>query len=75
MNSFSLPVNTFIAMSKELKILCSWNGTHTELREALDLMAKGVIRPQITTDNIRTMPRVLEDLNQGKIKGRRVLLH
>jgi len=75
MNSMTFPINTLIAMSKELTLLCSYNGPRYELEEALKLMAQGIIKPRITTDGINTLPQVLKDLEDGKIRGRRVLLH
>lgn len=57
-----------------LVIKGSFNGTPEMHREVLELMAQGVLKPAIQTGSINDLPRVLKDLDEGKIKNRMVLL-
>lgn len=49
-------------------------GSIDGLRECLDLIAQGVIKPEIVEGSINNLPQVLRDLDDGKIRGRQVLL-
>ena len=57
-----------------LVIKGSYNGSRVAYEEALELMRKGVLTPRIQTGSIEQLPEVLKDLDDGKIKGRMVLL-
>jgi propanol-preferring alcohol dehydrogenase len=57
-----------------LTIKGSYNGSRVAYEEALDLMSKGILTPQVQTGSIEQLPEVLKDLDAGKIKGRMVLL-
>jgi len=49
-------------------------GTVDGLRECLDLIAQGVIKPELSTASIEELPQLLRDLDEGKYLGRKVLL-
>jgi len=63
-----------LGVSKALKVLGSFGGTAEELEEVLDLIAQGKINPQVTTRSMEELPRVLEDMDSGRLIGRAVLL-
>lgn len=69
-----LPLITLAVVMKEIHIQCAYNGTRQELIECLDLIVKGIVSPRVEVGSIKDLPRVLEDLEAGKIKSRMVLL-
>lgn len=70
----NLSFHSVNAVRKQLNILCSYGGTYSDVRASLDLVAKGVIRPQVETGNLAEFPKVLADLHAGKIKSRIALV-
>lgn len=69
-----LPILPLALVTQALVIKGSYNGSKQAYRECLDLMGKGVLKPKVQTGPIEDLPRVLENLDQGKIDGRMVLL-
>lgn len=69
-----LTLYSFVSLTKALNIFCSFGGTYSDVEAGLDLIAKGVIKPQIETGSLADFPKVLADLHEGKIKSRIVLL-
>ncbi|KAL5356372.1 alcohol dehydrogenase [Aspergillus floccosus] len=59
-----------IGIRKQLSIIFSYGGQYDDLVEVLDLIAKGVIQPQVETKGLLEFPQVLKDLCDGKIKDR-----
>lgn len=49
-------------------------GTVDGLRECLDLVARGIVKPELVTKSINDLPQVLRDLDDGKVRGRQVLM-
>ncbi|KAK5064446.1 hypothetical protein LTR84_000279 [Exophiala bonariae] len=70
----NLSFHSVEAVRKQLNILCSYGGTHVDLRASLDLVAKGIIKPQVETGRLEDFPKVLADLHAGKIKSRIALV-
>jgi alcohol dehydrogenase, propanol-preferring len=64
-----------IGIRKRLTILFTYGGQMRDLKEVLDLIAEGVILPQVESASLKDFPRVLKDLCDGKIKARVALLH
>ncbi|KAH8429223.1 uncharacterized protein LDX57_006890 [Aspergillus melleus] len=64
-----------VGIRKRLSIIFSYGGHYRDLVEVLDLIAKGVIRPQVETKGLRDLPGVLEDLGRGKIRDRVALIN
>ena len=40
----------------------------------MDLMARGVLRPEVRTGSVADLPDVLGKLDRGEVRGRMVLL-
>ncbi|KIW20725.1 hypothetical protein PV08_01302 [Exophiala spinifera] len=70
----SMSFNSFVPITKRLDILGSYGGTSADLEASLDLIAKGVITPQVETGEMKDFPKILDDLHHGKIKSRIVLV-
>lgn len=70
----TVTLETYGALRKQVNILCSYGGTHTDLRASLELVAKGIITPQVEIGKLADFPTVLQDLHSGKIKSRIVLV-
>ncbi|KAK5461074.1 hypothetical protein LTS15_003137 [Exophiala xenobiotica] len=66
--------NSQPAVTKQIDILCSYGGTFSDVEASLDLIAKGVITPQVETGSMKDFPRILDDLHNGKIKSRIALV-
>ena len=69
-----LPLNSFLSVRKQLQILCSYGGTMVDLKESLDLIAEGVVKPQVVTGSLDDFDQVLKDLHAGKIQSRIALI-
>ncbi|KAK4560632.1 hypothetical protein LTR86_005210 [Recurvomyces mirabilis] len=63
-----------VTVLKGVTIKCHYNGSMEALRECMDLLAKGVIKPSVETGSMKTLPKVVKDLDEGKIKSRMVLV-
>ena len=66
--------NSLPAVTKQIDILCSYGGTYSDLEASLDLIAKGVITPQVESGSMKDFPQILDDLHNGKIKSRIALV-
>jgi propanol-preferring alcohol dehydrogenase len=60
---------------KRLSYIFSYGGQVKDLKVVLDLIAKGVIRPQVDVGRLEDFPKVLRDLEEGRVNGRVALLH
>ncbi|CEJ58117.1 hypothetical protein PMG11_06787 [Penicillium brasilianum] len=63
-----------IGIRKRLSIIFTYGGQYRDLVEVLDLIAKKVIQPQVEIGNLQDFPKVLRDLEDGKIKDRIALV-
>lgn len=59
---------------KRLSYIFSYGGQVPDLKEVLNLIARGVIRPQVEPGKLEDFPRVLRDLCDGKIDARVALI-
>ncbi len=64
-----------IGIRKRLSIIFSYGGQVGDLEEALGLISKKFIQPQVENGKLEDFPSVLKDLCNGKIKSRVALLH
>ena len=64
-----------IGTRKRLSYIFSYGGQVKDLEEVLQLISEKVIKPQVETASLEDFPRVLKDLEAGKVKGRVALLH
>ncbi|TPX07207.1 uncharacterized protein E0L32_010910 [Thyridium curvatum] len=64
-----------IGTRKRLSYIFSYGGQVQDLKLVLDLIAKGAIRPQVTTGKLEDFPKVLRGLEEGTVTGRVALLH
>jgi propanol-preferring alcohol dehydrogenase len=69
-----LTINNILCMRKKLSILCSYGGKMEDLEDGLDLVHKGVLKPQVETGDLDDFPEVLERLHHGMIKSRIALI-
>ncbi|KAJ6183965.1 hypothetical protein N7519_005266 [Penicillium mononematosum] len=63
-----------IGIRKRLSIIFTYGGQYRDLVEVLDLIAKGVIQPQVELGKLQDFPRVLKELGEGNIKDRIALV-
>ena len=68
-------VHMKVGIRKRLSIIFSYGGQTRDLKEALDLIAQGVLDPIVTDRKIADFPYVLRELEAGRITGRIALLH
>jgi propanol-preferring alcohol dehydrogenase len=64
---------SFIGMRAESIVTTSYWGSYTELEEVLELARNGRIKAQIETFPLDQVDDVLNQLEQGRIKGRAVI--
>lgn len=67
-------VHMKIGVRKSLSYIFSYGAQVDDVRDALELIAKGYIKPQVDTARLDELPDILERLSQGKIKSRIALL-
>jgi propanol-preferring alcohol dehydrogenase len=63
-----------IGIRKRLDIIFSYGGQRRDLEEALDLIAAKILDPMVAEGKLEDFPRILNDLEAGKVKGRISLL-
>jgi len=69
----SIPVS-FFSVPYEASIQTTYWGTRPELVEVLDLAARGLIRPRVTTFPLADAGKAYDELQQGLIRGRAVVV-
>lgn len=67
-------VHMKIGIRKRLDIIFSYGGQTRDLKEALDLIAQGTLDPIVADGKLADFPRVLKELEAGRVKGRIALL-
>ncbi|KAH7135291.1 chaperonin 10-like protein [Dendryphion nanum] len=67
-------VHMKVGIRKRLSIIFSYGGQTRDLKEALDLIGQGVLNPMVADGKFEDFPRVLKELEAGKVKGRIALL-
>ena len=67
-------VHMKVAIRKRLDIIFSYGGQTGDLKEALGLIAKGILNPMVADGKIEDFPEVMADLEVGKVQGRIALL-
>lgn len=70
---FSIEVTDFIVNEK--KILASVGGNVQDVKEVLDLMATGRLKPMLHKIRFEDIPQGILELEQGKVKGRLVAVY
>lgn len=69
----TLPYN-FFSVPYEVSVQSVYWGSRTELAEVLDLGARGLVRPEITTWPLAEAPDAYRALHAGTVKGRAVVI-
>lgn len=69
----TLPVS-FFALPYEMSVQTTYWGTRTELVELLQLAARGLIEPKVTTFSLDEAGRAYEALKAGEVEGRAVIV-
>ncbi|PLB51442.1 GroES-like protein [Aspergillus steynii IBT 23096] len=67
-------VDMKVGIRKRLSIIFSYGGQYRDIVEVLNMIATGIIQPQVETRGLRDLPAVLEDLSSGRIRGRVALV-
>jgi propanol-preferring alcohol dehydrogenase len=67
------PVPVFDLLPKGVSVVGSIVGTRKDLREALELAARGLVRCNHTTASMEEINDVFGEMRAGKIDGRVVL--
>lgn len=67
-------VHMKIGIRKRLDITFSYGGQLRDLKEALDLIASGVLEPMVSDGKLEDFPRVMKELEAGQVQGRVALL-
>ena len=68
------PLNAFRYGANQISTLGSFWGTSQELREVLDLIARGALQPLVTTEPLDAVNDVLDRLQRGAVEGRIALV-
>ncbi|ODV90911.1 hypothetical protein CANCADRAFT_31736 [Tortispora caseinolytica NRRL Y-17796] len=69
----SFPVKPFDLVLKDIKLIGTLIGTRWDIKEALDLAARGLFKPHIQVYPMEECRKVLDAMHQGKLLGRAVL--
>lgn len=68
-------VHMKVGIRKRLSIIFSYGGQVGDLKEALELIAGGVLNPIVEDGKLQDFPKALRELEAGKITGRIALVH
>lgn len=63
-------IPTLILVMKQVELVGSLAGTVEDLEVVLDLLAKGKLKPLVTTIGFNEVPEGLERLDRGEVRGR-----
>ncbi len=69
----TLPVS-FFSVPYEVSIQTTYWGSRPELLEVLDLAARGLVRPKVTTFNLDTAMDAYRAMEAGRLEGRAVVV-
>lgn len=69
-----VPIVVAPMITFEVRVQGSFWGTHKEMEEVYDLIAKGKINPQVQTAPLKDVNHWLEELEAGKIPSRMALI-
>ncbi|KIW95970.1 uncharacterized protein Z519_03036 [Cladophialophora bantiana CBS 173.52] len=69
-----LSLDNATSLQKQLNILYSFGGSAGDVKKGLKLIAEGVVKPQIKTAPLSEFPRLVEDLHDGRVESRMVLI-
>lgn len=69
----SLPVS-FFGLPYEASVQSTYWGHRAELVEVLDLAARGLLRPTVTTFDLADAPKAYDALARGEVDGRAVIV-
>jgi len=69
-----VPLLPLVSVVSGLTIKGSYNGGVQAYRECLDLMARGILTPEVQVGSVEDLPDVLRRLDGGEIQGRMVLM-
>ncbi|KAK5655054.1 hypothetical protein OQA88_5953 [Cercophora sp. LCS_1] len=67
-------VHMKIGTRKRLSYVFTYGGQVSDLKEVLQLISKGVIRPQVQAGKLEDFPTVLKSLEEGKVECRVALI-
>lgn len=67
-------VHMKLGIRKRLDIIFSYGGQTKDLSKVLDLIAQGVLNPMVTEGKIEDFPKVMSDLEAGRVQGRIALV-
>ncbi|UUU19645.1 NAD(P)-dependent alcohol dehydrogenase [Streptomyces sp. DSM 40750] len=70
----TLSVPTIDIISTEINFIGNLVGSYTDLVELMDLAARGLVTLHTVTYPLDDFDRALDDLNQGRVRGRAVLV-
>ena len=68
-----LPVS-FFSVPYDTSIQTTYGGSRPELIEVLDLGARGLLTPKVTTVCLDDAPQAYEQMQQGRLEGRAVIV-
>jgi propanol-preferring alcohol dehydrogenase len=69
-----VPLLPLVSVVSGLTIKGSYNGSAQAYGECLDLMARGILTPEVQIGSVEDLPDVLRRLDEGGIQGRMVLM-
>ncbi|KAK5046775.1 hypothetical protein LTR84_007128 [Exophiala bonariae] len=70
----NLSFATGTIVRRQLNIVGSYGGTISNITACLELIKDGALVPQIKKGNMQDFPTILDDLHNGRIQGRMVML-
>ncbi|KAG8631352.1 hypothetical protein KVT40_000492 [Elsinoe batatas] len=68
-------VHMKIGTRKRLSFIFSYGGQARDTMAVLDLISKGVIKPQVATQRVENFPQIVKDLERGEVRGRIALTY
>ncbi|RPD64531.1 hypothetical protein L226DRAFT_527548 [Lentinus tigrinus ALCF2SS1-7] len=73
-SSAQLTITPIVYITWHINVKTSVYGTIDDLKAALDLLARGVIKPVVSTDSLDNINKVLDALKANEVTGRKIIL-
>ncbi|KAF2093390.1 GroES-like protein [Rhizodiscina lignyota] len=62
-----------VVVTRKLNIVGTYVGNNSDVQEALDFVARGLVKPLLTVGEFKDLDRFMDDMETGKMIGRAVI--
>ncbi|THU97199.1 GroES-like protein [Dendrothele bispora CBS 962.96] len=70
----NLTLNSIEVLTSGINLISTTYGSRKDAESALDLFAKGIVRPIVSTESLHNVNDVIDELRASKVRGRKVVI-